>query len=95
MIKHSCVASARFRAHGLQADVHGWAPERSSAAEHALPAGAVTVDLTLRAATPTLCKYSVGKDLPFDQMTPFDTAAPSSPPRTIVRGLDADPGSSQ
>ncbi len=57
-----------------------------------LPAGAVTVDLTLRAATPTLCRYSVGKDLPFDQMTPFDTAAPSSLPRTIVRGLDADPG---
>jgi len=57
-----------------------------------LPAGAVTVDLTLRAATPTLCKYSVGKDLPFDQMTPFDTAAPSVSPRTIVRGLDADPG---
>ncbi len=57
-----------------------------------LPAGAVTVDLTLRAATPTLCRYSVAKDLPFDQMTPFDTAAPSSSPRTIVRGLDADPG---
>jgi hypothetical protein len=57
-----------------------------------LPAGAVTVDLTLRAATPTLCRYSVGKDLPYDQMTPFDTEAPSSSPRTIVRGLDADPG---
>ena len=25
------------------------------------------------AATPTVCRYSVGKDLPFDQMTPFDT----------------------
>jgi hypothetical protein len=50
-----------------------------------LPAGAVTVDPTLRAATPTLCKYSVGKDLPLDQMTPFDTAAPSVSPQTIVR----------
>ena len=60
-----------------------------------LPAGAVTVDLTLRAATPTVCGYSVGKDLPFDQMTTFDTAAPSSSPRTIVRGLDADPGRRQ
>jgi len=56
-----------------------------------LPAGAVTVDLTLRAATPTLCKYSVGKDLPFAQMTPFDTVAPSVSPRTVVRGLNADP----
>ncbi len=56
-----------------------------------LPAGAQTVDLTLRASPPTLCRYSVGKDLPFDQMTPFDSAEPSSSPRTIIRGLDANP----
>ena len=57
-----------------------------------LPAGAVTLDLTLRAATPTLCRYSVGKNVPFDQMTEFDTRQTSSSPRTVIRGLDPDPG---
>ena len=33
----------------------------------------------------------MGKDLPFDRMTPFDAREPSSRPRTIIRGLDPDP----
>ncbi len=56
-----------------------------------LPTGATTVDLTLRAASPTVCRYSVGKELSFAEMTPFDTAAPSTSPRTTIRGLDPDP----
>ena len=40
-----------------------------------LPAGATSVELKVRAATPTLCRYSVGQDLPLEQMTPFDTPA--------------------
>ncbi|MGC8641042.1 MAG: putative glycoside hydrolase [Isosphaeraceae bacterium] len=57
-----------------------------------LPAGAVAVDLTLRAAAPTVCHYSVNKNLPFDRMTPFDDREPSTSPRTKIRGLDPDPG---
>jgi hypothetical protein len=57
-----------------------------------LPAGATTVELTVHAARPTVCRYSVGKDDPFDRMTPFDTKEASSLPRTIVLGLDPDPG---
>jgi len=57
-----------------------------------LPAGATTVELTLRAAEPTLCRYSVGRALPLEQMTPFETGQPSSSPKTVVRGLDPDPG---
>ena len=56
-----------------------------------LPAGKTTVLLTLRAAEPTLCRYSVGQDRPLEQMTAFDTRQPSSSPRTIVRGLDPNP----
>ncbi len=56
-----------------------------------LPAGATTVELTLAAAVPTVCRYSVGTDLPFDQMTPFDTRQPLAAPNTIIRGLDSDP----
>ena len=57
-----------------------------------LPAGATSVELKVRAATPTVCRYSVGQDLPLEQMTPFDTRQPSSSPKTLVRGLDPDPG---
>src|SRR5262249_20151752 len=56
-----------------------------------LPAGATTVELTLRAATPTVCRYSVGQDRPLDEMTPFDTKQPSASPKTVIRGLDPDP----
>lgn len=56
-----------------------------------LPAGAATVELTLRAARPTVCRYSVGKDAPYEQMTPFDDKTPSTAPRTVIRGLDSDP----
>ncbi len=41
-----------------------------------LPAGAVTVDLTVHASQPTVCRYSIGKDLPFEQMSTFDTVGP-------------------
>ncbi len=57
-----------------------------------LPAGATSVELKVRAAAPTLCRYCVGQNLPWDQMTPFDTPEPSLSPKTQVRGLDPDPG---
>lgn len=56
-----------------------------------LPAGATTVDLIVRAARPTRCRYSVGKDLPFAEMTPFDTATASTEPKTTLRNLNPDP----
>ena len=56
-----------------------------------LPAGATSVELTVRAAVPTVCRYSVGRALPLEEMVPFDSREPSTSPRTIVRGLDADP----
>jgi hypothetical protein len=56
-----------------------------------LPAGATTVELTVHSDRPTLCRYSVGKDLPLGQMNPFDTQEPSSSPKTVVRGLASDP----
>ena len=52
-----------------------------------LPAGVTTVELTVRAATPTLCRYSVAQALPLEQMTSFDTQQPSSSPKTVIRGL--------
>ena len=57
-----------------------------------LPAGATTVELTLHASRPSVCRYRVGQDVPLDQMTTFDTREPSSAPRTVIRGLDPDPG---
>lgn len=57
-----------------------------------LPAGATSFTLTLRAATPTTCRYSIGADRPFDAMTPFDAKEASSTPRTLIRGLESDPG---
>ncbi len=57
-----------------------------------LPAETTTVELKLTAASPTVCRYSVGKDLPYDRMTPFDLATASTAPRTVLRGLDPDPG---
>jgi hypothetical protein len=56
-----------------------------------LPAGATSVNLAVHAAKPTICHYSVGADMPFAQMTVFDTAAPSTRPTTLIRGLSADP----
>ena len=56
-----------------------------------LPAGATTVELTLRASAATLCRYSLGRNLPLDQMTAFDEAQPSTTPKTIIRGLNPDP----
>jgi len=56
-----------------------------------LPAGATSLELKVRAATPTLCRYSVGQDLPFGRMTPFDAQQPSSLPATVICGLDPDP----
>jgi hypothetical protein len=56
-----------------------------------LPAGATTVELTVRADRPTLCRYSVGQAQPLEQMTPFDAREPSSSPKTAIRGLDPDP----
>lgn len=55
-----------------------------------LPAGATTVELTLRAATLTLCSYSVGAPLPYSAMTPFDETQPSAAPHTVIRGLNPD-----
>ena len=56
-----------------------------------LPAGATTVELILRSATPTICRYSVGKELPLEQMTAFDTQQASIAPKTVIRNLDPDP----
>lgn len=56
-----------------------------------LPAGSTSLKLTLKAAKPTLCRYSVGHDTPLDQMTPFDSPQPSLTPTTVIRGLDPDP----
>jgi len=56
-----------------------------------LPAGATSVELKVRAATPTLCRYSVGHDLAWEQMTPFDTRRPSLSPKTLIRRLDPNP----
>ena len=56
-----------------------------------LPAGATTVELTLRASAATLCRYSLGRNLPLDQMAAFDEAQPSTTPKTIIRGLNPDP----
>ncbi len=56
-----------------------------------LPAGATSVELKVHAATPTLCRYSVGQDLPLEQMTPFDSRQSSLSPKTLVRGLDPNP----
>jgi hypothetical protein len=55
-----------------------------------LPAGASSVELTLRSSVPTVCRYSVGQDLPLEQMTAFDAKEPSAAPKTVIRGLDAD-----
>ena len=56
-----------------------------------LAAGATTVELILHASRPVLCRYSVGQDLPFAQMTAFDTAGASTQPKTTLRNLDPDP----
>jgi hypothetical protein len=56
-----------------------------------LPAGATTVALTLHASVPTLCRYSIGRRLPLDQMIAFDDQPPSTSPQTIIRGLNPDP----
>lgn len=55
-----------------------------------LPAGATTVELTLRAAAPTVCRYSIGAPLPYSAMTPFDSTQPSNAPHTVIRGLNPD-----
>jgi Hypothetical glycosyl hydrolase family 15/Carbohydrate binding domain len=56
-----------------------------------LPAGATRVELTLHSSMPTVCRYSVGEDRAFGEMTPFDTREASAVPRTVIRGLDPDP----
>ena len=56
-----------------------------------LPAGATTVELTLRALASTSCRYSIGRSQPLDQMIAFDDQQPSASPRTVIRGLDPDP----
>ena len=56
-----------------------------------LPAGATAVELTVHADKPTLCRYSVGRAQPLEQMIPFDARKPSSSPKTTIRGLDPDP----
>jgi hypothetical protein len=56
-----------------------------------LPAGATTVELTLRSSEPTSCRYSVGRSRPLDQMTAFDSPPPSASPKTTIRGLNPDP----
>lgn len=56
-----------------------------------LPAGATTVELALHASAATLCRYSLGRSLPLDQMAAFDELQPSTTPKTILRGLNPDP----
>jgi len=56
-----------------------------------LPAGATTVELTLRASVPTSCRYSIGRNQPLDQMITFDDQQPSTSPGTVIRGLNPDP----
>ena len=56
-----------------------------------LPAGATAVELTVHADKPTLCRYSVGRAQPLEQMIPFDARKPSSSPKTTIRGLDPNP----
>ncbi len=56
-----------------------------------LPAGATTVELTLRASMPTSCRYSLGRSQPWDQMMAFDDPRPSTSPGTVIRGLNPDP----
>lgn len=57
-----------------------------------LPAGATSVTLKLHAAAPTVCRYAVNQDAPFDKMTEFDERGPSVSPQTVIRGLDPNPG---
>jgi hypothetical protein len=56
-----------------------------------LPAGAATVELTLRASVPTSCRYSVGRSQPLEQMIAFDDLQASTSPKTVIRGLNPDP----
>ena len=54
-----------------------------------LPPGTTELDLSVRSAVPTTCRYSVNARLPFEQMTPFQSEGQAH--RARVSGLSPDP----
>lgn len=59
-------------------------------ASNILPPGTSSIDLTVSSAIPTSCRYAVGADRPYAQMTPFAFGAGTTTHNTPV-SIDPDP----
>ncbi len=54
-----------------------------------LPPGTTELDLTVRSSVATSCAYSIGANLPYERMTPFESSGDFH--RARLSGLDPDP----
>jgi hypothetical protein len=55
-----------------------------------LPPGTTELDLSVRSAVPTTCRYAVNSAAAFDSMTPFESGAGGTVHRTRIAGLSPD-----